>query len=223
MIKSIFDEDENTDTGKPAKEESRSRAHVLGIFGEEAEVGTSSAETSAGPFDTAGIEMPFPVRGQSTEPAGSHPVEEVAEPARSTLAGSDEPEPAIPSAGPPPPLAEFTPPTTGETIRMTGLAWSAGIMLFGSIAFLTVIGWFADLLIGSSPWGVVAGVVLGSIIGFVQLFRINAEILRITNRKKRPATSASLSLIAAEPDPPALAEAEKDTRPDIGDNSPPRD
>jgi F0F1-type ATP synthase assembly protein I len=61
---------------------------------------------------------------------------------------------------------------------MAGLAWTAGIMFFGSIAFMLILGWLVDLLIGSSPWGIVAGIVLGSIIGFVQFFRINAEILR---------------------------------------------
>lgn len=61
---------------------------------------------------------------------------------------------------------------------MTGLAWSAGISLFGSIIFLLIIGWFADLLLGSSPWGIVGGIVLGSVIGFIQFFRMNAEIFK---------------------------------------------
>lgn len=73
---------------------------------------------------------------------------------------------------------DYTPPTTGQTIRMTGLAWSAGIALFGSIVFMLILGWFADLLFGSSPWGIVGGIVLGAVIGFIQFFRINSEILR---------------------------------------------
>lgn len=79
---------------------------------------------------------------------------------------------------PPSPLADYYPPSAGETVRMTGLAWSAGISLFGSIIFLLVIGWFADLLLGSSPWGIVGGIVLGSVIGFIQFFRMNAEIFK---------------------------------------------
>lgn len=74
--------------------------------------------------------------------------------------------------------ADYKPPTAGQAVRMTGLAWSAGISLFGSIIFMLIIGWFADLLLGTSPWGKVAGIVLGSIIGFIQFFRINSEILR---------------------------------------------
>lgn len=78
----------------------------------------------------------------------------------------------------PPALAAYSPPTTGQAIRMTGLAWSAGIALFGSILVMLIVGWFADLLMGTSPWGKVGGIVIGSIIGFVQFFRINSEILR---------------------------------------------
>lgn len=68
--------------------------------------------------------------------------------------------------------------TTAETMRKSGLAWSAGIIFFGSVVFMLVIGWFADLLLGSSPWGLVGGIIVGSIIGFIQFFRINAAILR---------------------------------------------
>src|SRR4051794_30462666 len=65
----------------------------------------------------------------------------------------------------------FVPESLAETTRKSGLAWSAGIVLFSSIAFMLVIGWFADLLLGSSPWGIVGGIILGSIIGFLQFFR----------------------------------------------------
>lgn len=79
---------------------------------------------------------------------------------------------------------EYTPPTTGQTIRMTGLAWSAGISLFGSIVFMLILGWFADLVLGTSPWGIVAGIVFGAVIGFVQFFRINSEILKTARGSK---------------------------------------
>ena len=63
-----------------------------------------------------------------------------------------------------------------ETVRKSGLAYSAGIAFFASVVFMLVIGWGADLLFGSSPWGIVLGIVLGSIIGFVQFFRITSRI-----------------------------------------------
>ncbi|MCW5960013.1 MAG: AtpZ/AtpI family protein [Pyrinomonadaceae bacterium] len=71
----------------------------------------------------------------------------------------------------------YKPESKAETIRKSGLAWSAGIAFFASVIFLLIIGWFADLLFGTSPWAAVGGVVLGSIIGFIQLFRLSRQIL----------------------------------------------
>ncbi len=68
--------------------------------------------------------------------------------------------------------------TTAETIRQSGLAWSAGIVFFGSIVFMMIFGWFADLLLESSPWGIVGGIVLGAVIGFIQFFRITSQIFK---------------------------------------------
>ena len=75
-------------------------------------------------------------------------------------------------------LSNYTPPTEGQVIRQTGLAWSAGIAFFGAIVFMLFLGWIADLLLGISPWGIVGGIVLGSIIGFLQFFRISSQIFR---------------------------------------------
>jgi F0F1-type ATP synthase assembly protein I len=74
--------------------------------------------------------------------------------------------------------SDYTPPSTGETIRNSGLAYSAAIVLFGSVVFMMIFGWFADLLLGSSPWGLVGGIILGGIIGFIQLFRITSQIFK---------------------------------------------
>jgi F0F1-type ATP synthase assembly protein I len=63
-----------------------------------------------------------------------------------------------------------------ETARKSGLAYSAAIALFASVAFMLIIGWGADLLFGTWPWGTVVGIVFGSIIGFVQFFRITSRI-----------------------------------------------
>ena len=73
-------------------------------------------------------------------------------------------------------LSQSYPQSTAETVRQTGLAWSAGIAFFGAIVFMLFLGWIADLLLGSSPWGIVGGIVLGAIIGFMQLFRISSQI-----------------------------------------------
>lgn len=73
------------------------------------------------------------------------------------------------------PLTYVTP-SAGENIRRSGLAWSAGIVFFSSVVFMLFLGWIADLVFGSWPWGLVGGIVLGSVIGFVQFFRISSQI-----------------------------------------------
>ncbi len=70
----------------------------------------------------------------------------------------------------------YTPETTEHGVRNSGLAWSAGVVFFGAVAFMLFLGWLADLLLGSSPYGIVVGIVLGAIIGFIQFFRISSQI-----------------------------------------------
>ena len=65
---------------------------------------------------------------------------------------------------------------TADAVRNMGLAWSAGVALFGSVIFMLILGWFADLVLGTEPWGIVAGIAVGSLIGFFQLFRITSQI-----------------------------------------------
>lgn len=65
-----------------------------------------------------------------------------------------------------------------ETARQSGLAYAAAITLFASVVFMLIVGWFADLLFGTSPWGKVGGIALGSLIGFIQLFRITSQIFK---------------------------------------------
>ena len=77
---------------------------------------------------------------------------------------------------PPVVMSNYTPESPDETVRQSGLAWSAGIVFFSSVAFMLFLGWGADLLLGSSPWGLVGGIVLGSVIGFIQFFRISSQI-----------------------------------------------
>lgn len=70
----------------------------------------------------------------------------------------------------------YVAPTEGESMRRHGLAYSAGITFFGAVVFMLFLGWGADLLFGSSPWGLVGGILLGAIIGFIQFFRLTSRI-----------------------------------------------
>ena len=75
-------------------------------------------------------------------------------------------------------LSEAPPANMADSVRQSGLAYSAGIALFASVAFMLIIGWGADLLFGTSPWGIVGGIVLGALIGFIQFFRITSQIFK---------------------------------------------
>lgn len=80
------------------------------------------------------------------------------------------------------------PESMAENVRRSGLAYSAGIAFFASVVFMMIIGWGADLLFGSSPWGIVGGIVLGSVIGFVQFFRITSRIFGPAQNTTSPNT-----------------------------------
>lgn len=78
-----------------------------------------------------------------------------------------------------------------ESARQSGLAYSAAIAFFASVVFMLIIGWGADLLFGTSPWGMVVGIVTGAIIGFVQFFRINSRIFKPDSKIKNGRTLLS--------------------------------
>jgi F0F1-type ATP synthase assembly protein I len=75
-------------------------------------------------------------------------------------------------------IIDAKPESKVETFRKSGMAYSAAIVLLGAVVFMMIIGWGADLLLGTSPWGIVVGIVLGSIIGFIQFFRVTSEIFK---------------------------------------------
>jgi ATP synthase protein I len=64
----------------------------------------------------------------------------------------------------------------GETNRKTGLAYAAGFGLFASVAACTGVGWLLDKWLATSPWLMVAGVVVGAIAGFYQFIRITSKL-----------------------------------------------
>lgn len=65
-----------------------------------------------------------------------------------------------------------------ETFRKSGMAYSAALALLGAVVFMMIIGWGADLILGTKPWGIVVGVIIGAAIGFIQLFRVSSQIFK---------------------------------------------
>lgn len=63
-----------------------------------------------------------------------------------------------------------------ETTRKSGIAYGAAISLFASVAAFLAIGWMLDRWLGTKPWLLVAGIVLGSAAGFYQFVRATSRL-----------------------------------------------
>ncbi len=60
--------------------------------------------------------------------------------------------------------------------RKSGLAYAAAVALFGSVLTLLGLGWLLDRWLGTSPWLLVAGIVLGSGFGLYEFIRITSKL-----------------------------------------------
>jgi ATP synthase protein I len=63
-----------------------------------------------------------------------------------------------------------------EDNRKSGVAYAAGLALFFSVATLCGAGWLLDRWLGTRPWLLVAGLVLGSVAGFYQFIKLTAKL-----------------------------------------------
>ena len=63
-----------------------------------------------------------------------------------------------------------------EENRKSGMAYAAGLTLFASVVGLGGVGWLVDRWRGTAPWFLVAGLVLGAIVGFYQFIRLTSKI-----------------------------------------------
>jgi ATP synthase protein I len=60
--------------------------------------------------------------------------------------------------------------------RKSSLAYAAGLSLFFSVASLCGVGWLCDRWLGTKPWLMVGGIVLGSVVGFYQFIKLTAKL-----------------------------------------------
>ncbi len=65
--------------------------------------------------------------------------------------------------------------TAQETTRKSGTAYAAGLTIFFSVLSFMGLGWLLDRWLGTS-WLMVAGIVLGSCVGFYEFIRIISKI-----------------------------------------------
>jgi len=59
--------------------------------------------------------------------------------------------------------------------RKAGFAYAAGIALFASVATFCIIGYFLDRWLGTAPWLLIGGIVLGSAAGLFEFVRISSK------------------------------------------------
>ena len=63
-----------------------------------------------------------------------------------------------------------------ETNRKSGVAYAAALSLFFSVATMTGVGWALDRWLGTKPWLMVVGIVLGAVVGFYQFVRLTSKL-----------------------------------------------
>lgn len=59
--------------------------------------------------------------------------------------------------------------------RKTGFAYAAGITLFAAVATFCGFGWLLDKWLGTQPWFLIGGIVLGSAAGLFEFVRISSK------------------------------------------------
>ena len=67
-------------------------------------------------------------------------------------------------------------PDDEETARKGGIAYAAGLVLFTSVVVLCGVGWLLDRWLGTKPWLLVVGTVLGAAVGFYQFVRLTSKL-----------------------------------------------
>lgn len=63
-----------------------------------------------------------------------------------------------------------------EANRKSGIAYGAALTLFASVIALGGVGWLLDRWLGTTPWLLVGGLVLGAIVGFYQFIRLTSKL-----------------------------------------------
>jgi ATP synthase protein I len=63
-----------------------------------------------------------------------------------------------------------------ETNRKSGMAYAAAISLFAAVVSGLLAGWLADRWLGTGPWLLIGGIVLGAAAGFYEFIRITSKL-----------------------------------------------
>lgn len=67
-------------------------------------------------------------------------------------------------------------PHNEEINRKSGIAYGAALTLFVSVMSLCGVGWLLDRWLGTKPYLLVIGIVLGAVLGFYQFIRLTSKL-----------------------------------------------
>jgi ATP synthase protein I len=60
--------------------------------------------------------------------------------------------------------------------RKSGIAYAAAFSLFAAVVSGLIAGWLLDRWLGTRPWLLVTGLILGSAAGFYELVRASSKL-----------------------------------------------
>ena len=63
-----------------------------------------------------------------------------------------------------------------DTNRKSGIAYAAAFSLFAGVVAGLGLGWLLDRWLGTTPWLMAAGLVLGAAAGFYELWRMISRL-----------------------------------------------
>ena len=63
-----------------------------------------------------------------------------------------------------------------EINRRSGLAYAAAFSLFAAVVAGLILGWLLDRWLGTQPWLLLTGIVLGSVAGLYEFIRSSSKL-----------------------------------------------
>jgi ATP synthase protein I len=66
-------------------------------------------------------------------------------------------------------------PSKQDENRKAGFAYAAGLALFATVATFCGLGWLLDKWLGTQPWCLVGGIVVGSAAGLFEFVRLSSR------------------------------------------------
>ena len=63
-----------------------------------------------------------------------------------------------------------------EANRKSGIAYAAALNLFACVIGVSGVGWLLDRWLGTAPWCLAGGVVVGAAAGFYQFVKLTSKL-----------------------------------------------